>query len=210
MSWKRKPKRKTKDAVEERKRAGGPDPFTLKVLAAEDVLGTAEEAGDGTSSTTSSSASLSLGGLLQMDPDASPFAFVRADCTVCARALAAPIAAGEGYVYARSHAQFILRCAASEAVPDGCIVLTQVQRQTMKVTKGDAFEWNRFDPQATKTGTLSDVSIEVRRRLGSVGSDDTQHSGGRGGAGPGRRSGAGCCGIEVWGGVQPLGGGMVQ
>ena len=169
MSWKRKPKRKTKDAVEERKRAGGPDPFTLKVLAAEDFLDTAGAAGDGTTS-----ASLSQGGLLQMDPDASPFAFVRADCTVCARALAAPIAAGEGYVYARSHAQFILRCAASEAVPDGCIVLTQVQRQTMKVTKGDTFEWNRFDPQATKTGTLSDVSIEVRRRLGSVGSDDTQ------------------------------------
>ena len=119
MAWKRKGKRKGKASEDA---ADLPCvSFSLRVLGSDND-------GDG----------YSYGDMgCVMDPVTSPFAYVSApssddSCGDPLHYLNEAIAAGRGFLYVRSHAQFLLRVRSDPHVPKGCIIMTDVQMRTME------------------------------------------------------------------------------
>jgi hypothetical protein len=77
-------------------------------------------------------------------------------------------ARSRGYVllYARTHAQFVLRAQLHEGVPLGSIALNPVQRLNLEVTYGpEPFPFSEYDPAEEGVRALASVVLELRPRF---------------------------------------------
>ena len=73
------------------------------------------------------------------------------------------INAGKVYIYVRTYPQVHQKIRIHKNVPTGILVLTDMQRQNLEVTRQDSFEFT-FVYNSDKIKVLSDVSIVVRPR----------------------------------------------
>ena len=67
------------------------------------------------------------------------------------------------FIFVRTHAQVLAKCSIHAQVPDGCIVLSEMHRQNLEVTRQDSFLFHLYDPVEVRSQfELRDVEITAR------------------------------------------------
>lgn len=92
------------------------------------------------------------------------FVYISESDPACSDIIKALNTKGRAYVYTHEHPNFLLRVAFKENVPNGHIVMSEVQAGNLHVCSKEPYEWRLFD-NWDSLSTLHDLTLEVRHRF---------------------------------------------